>query len=80
MYDHFLEEKTSKAFLFKLVIFYYINRKSRLKLIFQFQEEWLCVSRLPLDMTGEEFLELLQDFGPVKQHFLVYSETTGNVP
>ena len=41
------------------------------------QDEWLCVSRLPLDISHEEFLELLQDFGSVKQHFLVHSETTG---
>ena len=41
------------------------------------QDEWLCVSRLPLDISHEEFLELLQDFGSVKQHFLAHSETTG---
>ena len=40
-------------------------------------EEWLCVAKLPLDTTQEEFTELLAQFGPVKRTILIRSRKTG---
>ncbi len=40
-------------------------------------EQWLCVSRLPPDLTEVEFYDLLREFGGVKHYFLVFSEETG---
>jgi len=40
-------------------------------------EEWLCVAKLPLDITEEEFWELLAEFGGVKESFLMKSSKTG---
>jgi len=40
-------------------------------------EEWLCVSRMPLDFTQSEFQELMQEYGPMDQYFLIHSETSG---
>ena len=42
-------------------------------------EQWLCVSRLPCDLTEVEFYDLLAEFGAVKHYFLVFSDETGNV-
>ena len=41
-------------------------------------EQWLCVSRLPADLTEVEFYDMLAEFGAVKHYFLVVSEETGN--
>jgi len=40
-------------------------------------EEWLCVAKLPLDITEDEFWDLLAEFGGVKESFLMNSERTG---
>lgn len=40
-------------------------------------EEWLCVARLPMDFTRDEFEELTQEYGAVQQSILVHSETSG---
>ena len=40
-------------------------------------EEWLCVAKLPLDTDQEAFTELLSEFGPVKESFLLVSSKTG---
>ena len=42
-------------------------------------EEWLCVAKLPLDTTQEEFTELLAQFGPVKRTILIRSRKTGKL-
>jgi len=40
-------------------------------------EEWLCVAKLPLDITEDEFYDLLAEFGGVKESFLMVSDKTG---
>ncbi len=40
-------------------------------------EEWLCVARLPMDFTQNEFVSLLETYGPIEQCFLIHSEITG---
>lgn len=40
-------------------------------------EEWLCVAKLPPDTTEETFLDLLSEFGSVKESFLLVSHKTG---
>ena len=40
-------------------------------------EEWLCVAKLPPDTTEETFLDLLSEFGSVKESFLLVSRKTG---
>jgi len=40
-------------------------------------EEWLCVAKLPLDITEDEFWDLLAEFGGVKESFLMNSARTG---
>lgn len=40
-------------------------------------EEWLCVARMPRDFTQTEFQELLEEFGPIQQCFLIHSEISG---
>jgi len=40
-------------------------------------EQWLCVAKLPLDLTEDEFYDLLAEFGGVKESFLMVSEKTG---
>eukprot|EP00090_Calanus_glacialis_P028706 TRINITY_DN46070_c0_g1_i1.p1 TRINITY_DN46070_c0_g1~~TRINITY_DN46070_c0_g1_i1.p1 ORF type:complete len:666 (-),score=138.11 TRINITY_DN46070_c0_g1_i1:710-2707(-) len=40
-------------------------------------EEWLCVAKLPLDITEDEFWDLLAEFGGVKESFLMKSKRTG---
>jgi len=40
-------------------------------------EDWLCVAKLPLDITGDEFCDILTQFGKVKESFLVESKKTG---
>ena len=42
-------------------------------------EQWLCVSRLPPDLTEADFYDLLREFGGVKHYFLVFSEETGMI-
>ena len=48
-----------------------------LRLTVTFTEEWLCVARMPLDFTKAEFDNLLSNYGPVSQSFLIHSETSG---
>ncbi len=38
---------------------------------------WLCVAKLPLSFTEEEFAQLAGAYGKVKEAFLVVSEKTG---
>ena len=40
-------------------------------------EEWLCVAKLPPSTNEESFLDLLSEFGSVKESFLVVSSRTG---
>ena len=40
-------------------------------------EEWLCVARLPLGTDHDTFLDLLSEFGGVKESFLLVSSKTG---
>ena len=40
-------------------------------------EQWLCISRLPLDISDDEFYCLLTEFGAVKDYFLVNCQKTG---
>lgn len=42
-------------------------------------EEWLCVAKLPLDITEDEFYDLLAEFGGVKESFLMVSDKTGEL-
>lgn len=38
---------------------------------------WLCVAKLPLDFSDEQFLQLAGAYGKVKEAFLMISEVTG---
>ena len=38
---------------------------------------WLCVAKLPLDYTDDQFLALAGAYGRVREAFLMASETTG---
>ena len=38
-------------------------------------EEWLCVSRLPPDITQDEFFDMISEFGGVEQSFLVKTKS-----
>jgi hypothetical protein len=38
---------------------------------------WLCVAKLPLDYTEEEFHNLASAYGKVREAFLMISERTG---
>ena len=40
-------------------------------------EQWLCVARLPLDFTADEFGDLVGQFGSVERVQLIHSEKTG---
>ena len=40
-------------------------------------EEWLCVAKLPPSTNHETFLDLLSEFGGVKESFLLVSSKTG---
>ncbi len=40
-------------------------------------EQWLCVSRMPLDMHASELSSLLEQFGPVKVIKTVHSQRSG---
>jgi len=40
-------------------------------------EEWLCVAKLPLDITEDEFWDLLAEFGGVKESFLCHCQRSG---
>lgn len=40
-------------------------------------DQWLCIARLPLDYTEDEFTSLVSSYGRVKASFLVCSEVTG---
>ncbi|RZF42053.1 hypothetical protein LSTR_LSTR006646 [Laodelphax striatellus] len=40
-------------------------------------EMMLCVARLPLDYTEEQFTTLISAYGEVRRHFLMISEKTG---
>jgi len=39
--------------------------------------EWLCVSRLPLDLEEGELRALLSEYGAVEQIRMIRSESTG---
>ena len=39
---------------------------------------WLCVAKLPLDYTEEEFHNLASAYGKVREAFIMISERTGN--
>lgn len=38
---------------------------------------WLCVAKLPLDYTDEEFYNLASAYGKVREAFIMISERTG---
>eukprot|EP00095_Tigriopus_kingsejongensis_P002316 snap_masked-scaffold347_size200506-processed-gene-0.11 protein:Tk02316 transcript:snap_masked-scaffold347_size200506-processed-gene-0.11-mRNA-1 annotation:"ribonucleoprotein ptb-binding 1-like isoform x2" len=38
---------------------------------------WLCVAKLPLDYTDDQFMQLAESYGRVKEAFLMISEHTG---
>ncbi|TRY74489.1 hypothetical protein TCAL_15657 [Tigriopus californicus] len=38
---------------------------------------WLCVAKLPLDYTDDQFMQLAESYGRVKEAFLMISELTG---
>ena len=40
-------------------------------------EQWLCVAKLPVDITEDEFYDLLSEFGGVEDYFLMVSSKTG---
>lgn len=40
-------------------------------------EQWLCVAKLPLDLTEDEFYDLLVEFGGVRESFLMVSAKSG---
>ncbi len=40
---------------------------------------WLCVAKLPLTFSDEEFVQLAGAYGKVKEAFLMVSEETGNI-
>ena len=40
-------------------------------------DQWLCIARLPLEFSEDEFTSLVSNYGRVKASFLVCSETTG---
>ena len=40
-------------------------------------EDWLCIARMPLDFSQEEFQDLVKEFGNVERVLLVNSERTG---
>jgi len=40
-------------------------------------EQWLCVAKLPVDITEDEFFDLLAEFGGVEDNFLMVSSKTG---
>ena len=40
-------------------------------------EEWLCVSRLPVDVTEDEFKKLVEEYGPTKRTLIIRSKRTG---
>ena len=40
-------------------------------------DTWLCVARLPVHVTDDQFRELVSSYGRVGQCFLVVSERTG---
>lgn len=40
---------------------------------------WLCVAKLPLDYTDDQFMQLAESYGRVKEAFLMISELTGTL-
>lgn len=48
------------------------------KLVVTGPEDWLCVAKLPLDITDHEFCEILSEFGKVKESFLMVTRKTGS--
>ena len=40
-------------------------------------EEWICVAKLPLETSQQDFQDLLGEFGSVKECFLQKSNKTG---
>lgn len=40
---------------------------------------WLCLAKLPLDFTEEQFLQLAGAYGKVKEAFTMVSEITGRL-
>ena len=42
-------------------------------------EEWLCVAKLPPSTDHDTFLDLLSEFGGVKESFLLVSSKTGEL-
>ena len=42
-------------------------------------EEWLCVAKLPPGTDHDSFLDLLSEFGGVKESFLLVSSKTGEL-
>ena len=41
-------------------------------------EQWLCVAKLPPDISEQEFREILQDFGKIEDSFLMAGHKNGN--
>ena len=55
-----------------------VNNNVKGKVVVKDAEEWLCVSRLPPDITEDEFYDLLTEFGGVEESFLIHSDIQGS--
>jgi hypothetical protein len=43
------------------------------------KEQWLCVGRLPRTFTNDEFLQLVEEYGPVDETHMIHSDKTGRI-
>ena len=53
------------------------NVKGRVEVVVKDPEDWLCVSRLPADVSEDEFYDILSEFGGVEESFLLTSSQSG---
>ena len=55
------------------------NKGGKVRLEVKGPEEWLCVSRLPPDISEDEFYDILSEFGGVEESFLVNTQSGNKV-
>ncbi|TRY75631.1 hypothetical protein TCAL_09736 [Tigriopus californicus] len=71
------EDSDGDGVVTKVVEFTTYVLNSQVSLRVDGPDQWLCVSRLPSDLTQNEFVELVEQYGQVEETHLIHSETTG---